>query len=378
MTRDIEELIRAAQELRADQAPPADRVRAALPRRTARIRKQRRYGLAGAIVAAAAVVAAVTVPSLALRDDTGIAATVQPAAPGTAPTSAPASPGVPPQEPVPAEVGLGFRPTWAPPGFAEHIRMASAADPGDGFGPVLRRVWKQNVGTGDPWTGAELSLSVFSEMTGADIDRSGQRVDVNGVPGYYSPSHNDRKSSVVWHPAQNTVLLLSAGKLDISKNDLLRMARSVRPDTGVTGAPARLNWLPDGWITTSATVSGPSPSQWRAEFSAVKNQLVTDTEKQRKESKDGHLQATGQLSVVVGLTTDAPSGGTELTVGGRPARIPVRTDEAGKDLLYLVVDLGGNRLLTLVGSGAGLTTGDLRRIAEQVEIDPAGLDWLGR
>ncbi|GGN64675.1 hypothetical protein GCM10010112_25170 [Actinoplanes lobatus] len=378
MTRDIEELIRAAQELRADQAPPAERVRAALPRRTAQVKKQRRYGLGGAIVAAAAVTAAIAVPSLAVRDDTGAAATVQPAAPSTAPATASASPGVPAQEPVATEVDLGFKPTWVPPGFAEHIRTASAADPGNGFGPVLRRVWKKNVGIGDPWTGAELSLSVFSGMTGADVDRSGQPIDVNGAQGYYSPAQNDRKSSVIWHPAQNTVLMLTASKLDISKNDLLRMARSVRPDTGVTGVPARLNWLPDGWITTGTTVSGPSPSQWRAEFSTVKNQLVTYSEKLKKEMKEGVVQPVGQLSVVVGLTTDAPSGGTELTVGGRPARIPVRTDEAGRDLLYLVVDLGGNRLLTLVGNGAGLTVDDLRRIAEQTLVEPAGLEWLGR
>ncbi|MEV0902686.1 hypothetical protein [Actinoplanes sp. NPDC049802] len=42
------------------------------------------------------------------------------------------------------------------------------------------------------------------------------------------------------------------------------------------------------------------------------------------------------------------------------------------------MDLGRNRLLTLVGDGAGLTVDDLRKAAEQAEIVPADLDRLGR
>ena len=34
--------------------------------------------------------------------------------------------------------------------------------------------------------------------------------------------------------------------------------------------------------------------------------------------------------------------------------------------------------MTLVGEGAGIGLTDLVKIAEQVEITPAGLDWLGR
>jgi hypothetical protein len=71
------------------------------------------------------------------------------------------------------------------------------------------------------------------------------------------------------------------------------------------------------------------------------------------------------------------AGGETLTVGGHPARHPVRTDEPGKSLIYLVVDLGKGRLMTLIGEGGGISLNDLTKIAEQVEITPARLDWLG-
>jgi hypothetical protein len=119
----------------------------------------------------------------------------------------------------------------------------------------------------------------------------------------------------------HTVLMLTASHLDIFQPDLLRMARSVRPDPGTVAAPVRLGWLPAGWRTTNVTISGPSAAAWRGEVAAA--------------------------------------------------------NPAGRSLRYLVVDLGGGRLLTLTGDGGGISLEDLTRIAEQVDITPTGLDWLG-
>ncbi|MBG0565438.1 hypothetical protein [Actinoplanes aureus] len=374
----IEDLIRAAQEHQADRSVPADRIRAALPRRAARANRHRRYGMLAAGLTAAAVATAVTVPALALRDDSP-AVTAEPAAPpASGPASATPSSQPAPGAALPTQVKLEYRPTWVPSGFAEHIRHFNVGEPGDSLGPTLMRVWKKSVSAGDPWGGTELSLYIRTEATdaAAAIDTSGQKVDINGAQGFYTPPQGDRKSSVNWTLDDHTALTIAALKVDISKNDLLRMARSVRPDPGVSPVPVSPRWLPPGWETTGAEVSGPSQDTWRSYVYAVRRAPEPSTDADRKAAKEGNSQS-GELSVTVGTTTDAPSGGDRFTVGGHPARHPVRTDEPGKRLIYLVVDLGEGRLMTLIGSGAGLTLDDLKKVAEKTEITPAGLAWLG-
>ena len=58
------------------------------------------------------------------------------------------------------------------------------------------------------------------------MDTTGQTVDINGVRGYYSPAQGDQKSSVNWSPNAHTVLMIAANHLDISRQDLLRVARA--------------------------------------------------------------------------------------------------------------------------------------------------------
>jgi hypothetical protein len=209
------------------------------------------------------------------------------------------------------------------------------------------------------------------------MDISGQKVDINGAGGYYYSAPGDHKSSVAWSLNAQTPLMLTANHLDIARPDLLRMARTVKPDPGTVAVPVHLRWLPAGWVTTGVTVSGPSAATWRGEVAAGKTAPEPTTSAQRKVQKDRATNPSGSLSVVVGSTTDAPAGGESLSVGGHPARHPVRTDEPGKTLIYLVVDLGGGRLMTLIGEGGGISLNDLTKIAEQVEITPTGLDWLG-
>ncbi|MEU4689383.1 hypothetical protein [Actinoplanes sp. NPDC023714] len=377
----IEDLIRAAQQEQAGRAVPESRVLAGL--RPARRRRTRRLALASAAGAALAAAAIVAVPVFVLPGP----AVVPPAPlpPAAAPPSPSALPSVAPTTVAPFRgLPLGYRPGWVPDGFAEHLRQAWIEQ--DAFGPTLMRVWKTGVGSGDPWGGTALSLYVRTAVDdpAASMDRSGQRVDVGGHDGWYTPAQGDSKSSVNWVIGEHTVLTLAASHLDIAKADLLRMARSVRPESGVSSSPLTLNWLPDGWTPTSLEVSGPSAQRWRTAVTAVKTPAVTVTDPGVTDpaatdpaaGKEKARVGAGEVTVTVGESTDAPDGGRQLTVAGRPARQPQRTDEAGKGLLYLVVDLGGGRLLTLTGTG--LTLDDATRIAEQLQIRPDGLDWLGR
>jgi hypothetical protein len=377
VSRDIEDLIRTAQDRQAERAVPADRIRSALPGRVAAVRRRRRYGMLGATVAAAAVTAAVTVPTLVLRD--GSAAPVVVAdAPSNPPSPASGMMAAPTTVAQPAEIPLRYRPTWVPSGFSERVRQADGSGSShDLLGPTVTRVWKKQAVAGDPWGGAEIAFYLRIAVPDATqaLNRSGQQVDVNGAHGYFSASQGDGKSSVDWALGEHTMLMIATSHVEISKADLLKMARSVRPELEIFSIPVRLRWLPDGWATTGFTVSGPSATAWRAE-AGVASLTQPEIGPGKTGKENGHALAAS-LTVVVGGTTDAPSGGQRLTVGGRPARHPVRTDEPGKRLIYLVVDLGPGRLMTLVGQGGGLTLDDLAKVAEHTEISTAGQDWLG-
>ena len=53
----------------------------------------------------------------------------------------------------------------------------------------------------------------------------------------------------------------------------------------------------------------------------------------------------------------------------------MRSDQPGRSLVYLVVDVGPGRYLTLIGQGIPLA--DLTRIAAQAKISQGGVGWLG-
>jgi hypothetical protein len=342
----LEELIRSAQEEQAARAVPPSRVLAALSGRVVTRHRRRRWALAAAVTAAAVatVVLIVAVP---------VVLSHRPAAPAL-PVAAPPSSAPPTRDPVHI-IALGYRPTWMPSGYTERIRQFTPADPGDEYGPTLMRVWRRQVGAGDPFTAdAEVTLYVRTAVADASaaIDRSGDRVSVNGHDGHYSGTPGEHKSSLDWALGPHTVLMLAADHMALSRTDMLRIARSVQPDTGVFPVPFQLPWLPPGQPAAAVTISGPSTERWRAELS------------------------TDGLTVIAGSTAEAPAGGATLTVGGHPARHPVRHDAAGRDFNYLVVDLGRSRYLTLLSPGA-VPFNDLVKIAATARMLPTGLDWLG-
>jgi hypothetical protein len=364
----IEDLVRTAQERQADRAVPAERLLAALPQRAAAARRRRQFRVLGAAMAAAAVVVAVTVPVVALRGSVPEPAVV---ADAPSPPSGMSTPTGPPQA---AGISAGYGPTWAPAGFNESIRQADHGGAENPAGQNVTRVWKRAVGAGDPWGGASITLTIRTEVTdpASMMDTSGQRVDINGADGWFSPSRGDGKSSLDWLAGDRTILMISTSHVEIDEADLLRMARSVGTELTFTTVPVQFGWLPDGWESWGVTVSGPSATAWRAEISAGRRPVAS-------RGPEKSVADSSSVSVVVGTVIEAPAGGEKLTVGGRPARHPVRTDAAGHGLTYLVVDLGQGRVMTLIGEG--ITLGDLTRIAAEADLTPIGftpkdLGWL--
>lgn len=360
----IEDLVRDAQARQADRAVPPARILATLPVRAARVQRQRRIGWATGAVAAAAVAGVIAVPALAVHPGRPVVLT-----PATVPAPSPSA-SAPAVTAFPV-FRLGYKLTWAPSGMTERIRSADTGQSDAAFGPTVMRIWKKQVGAGDPSGGAEFSLYVRTAVPKpADaMDTSGQKVDIHGARGYYQPSSGDHKSSVDWSPDPHTVLMITAGHLDVSRSDMLKAARSVAPDPGTVDPAVRLDWLPDGWSATGFSVSGPSAARWRSEVFAGAPASPTADPKSLKE--DG----LPSLSVVVGTTTDAPAGGPALLVGGHPARWPLRTDPAGQSLSYLVVDLGHGRLMTLIGSG-GIQKNEMMRVAAATVLVPAAAGWI--
>lgn len=362
MSVDVEDLIRQAQERQADRAVHGERIRAALPARAARVARQHRYGRLVAVAAAGAVAAAVTVPVLVLRDR----------APDLSPGAA-ASPSMIVDKPpvVVTTFRVRYRPTWLPPGLAERSRVVGYDEvTGKPVTGPQRRWTPGPVGT-DGEEGQGVSVTTRPAQGPADPGGSGgEAVDVNGRRGYYHGGQT--KAYVEWRAEDDTVVVVGVRELRLSRSELLRVARSVRPDQGKMTLPLRPGWLPAGMKVHTAQVSGDSPTAWFAQLSA---------EGAGPAGADKASGTPSGLMVSLGPTTGAPAGGRTLTVAGRPARLVDRTGAPyGITVRYLVVDRGAGSLLTVTASWSAvspLTDEDLIRVARNTEVDGAGQRWIG-
>lgn len=367
-TRTDEDMIRQALERQAGLAVPADRIRAALPALAARRARQRRVRTAVVAVAAAvAVGATVAVPVLGLGR---AAAPITPAAPPnpTATTAAPAA------------MPLRYRPTWLPPGFTERSRMVSSTADG-----AVIQIWTREPKGVQLYSGGpRLEFSVTPAPGGVDpYGTSGTRVDVNGRPGYLVGTPGDgNKSYLHWMVDGSTVLQVHLVDYRVSRADLEKAARSVRPTPAVQAAPLRAGWLPAGLVARPGVgIDGDSARFWQARVYAEAPTRAAQVDPSTAAEK---VDPSGQdpLSVVltVGTETAAPSGGESTTVGGRPARFVTHMPEPGRPRKhsYVVVDLGGGLQLTVLATNPPVSRAALTRIAEQAEVDPSpDVAWLG-
>ncbi|WP_077005437.1 hypothetical protein [Saccharothrix sp. ALI-22-I] len=357
----IEDLIQDAVRRQEELAGDPDRIRAALPERAARkVRVDRTWRLA-AVGAAACVAAAVAVPTVVLRDSEG----------GSGPAASPTASSTASPAPRAGTFPLRFRPTWLPPGLPERSRSIPLTT-----GPDAKASTVQTWSTG-PVSGPNLSLTAYRSLEDSEaplppnvVEAPGgstsprlRDVDINGKAGRYDGD------SVVWRVDSETRLLLTASGLGLSEDDLLRVARSVRPDDTRLHVPLRVDRLPAGVAPQFATVDGESPTSWEASIFAERTWAA-------------------YVSVRVG-TVDHGAAGEAVTIGGRAAHLAELDGDTSTQGGYrtdwrLTVDLGDGRRLTVYGgsglesSAPALTREDMIGIGEQVEVDPnPDLGWLG-
>ncbi|GAA0911109.1 hypothetical protein Vau01_098110 [Virgisporangium aurantiacum] len=141
-------------------------------------------------------------------------------------------------------VPLRYAPTWLPPGIVERERGVASARSLSG-GPVNSftywRAWQSP--TARPWDG---SLSVSMSVSVDSRDRGdcphGENVAINDVPGKYNFALGQAgpASCLTWHPDPHTALQINGNGLGLSRDDMLRIARSVRADSTPLVVPFRV------------------------------------------------------------------------------------------------------------------------------------------
>jgi hypothetical protein len=224
------EAIRSAFAALADKAPPSDRIRASLAIR-ARRHRQRRLVLR---LAGAGTVAAVTGVATA-----GVWRLTRPPASKFPVLHAGPGGGW-------LEVPLRLRPAWLPRSYGEGQRTVVV----DGTqAPVLSRGWQ-------PGTANQVISLLIGWHPSLDPDRPSGRpatVDVNGVPGRLVQIGDQTPGTyLTWQPPGQPQLMVSVHTDDVADAQqglALRVARSVRPDPGVTSVGPRFGWLPPDLAT---------------------------------------------------------------------------------------------------------------------------------
>jgi hypothetical protein len=272
---------------------------------------------------------------------------------------------------------LRYSPTWLPPGLKEVSRRTSQ----DGTFTRLVRTWtREDIGGNVLGRLDRLQLSLGPDAGAADW----KPVDINGRPGHYAgkpmgpPSEEVEFSigrptgvTVRWMPDDQTMLTLTDAQLRLSLEDMLRIARSVRPDPARLTMPFHVGWVPkDMYLAYSETV-GDSPASWRSELTYYERLPDPDTGEDKLNSL--------ALQFWIGPTAPARAGGSAITVAGRPARFIVeRRVTYPRDVAHVVLDPGLGVPVTVTGLGPW-DHADLLRVAEHLRAGPPpDLSWLGR
>ncbi|MER7006698.1 hypothetical protein ABT297_27165 [Dactylosporangium sp. NPDC000555] len=352
--RDIEDLVRAAQQRRAEPATDPGRLQAALVAIGVRQTRRRRARFAAS---AAVVLAAVLAVPLAVR-------------------GAPHEPG--PAEPPPAErvtespapspltvgtVDLGLRPTWLPSGYTERSRVVEY---GGADGVVLTRLWTKGAIVVDSRDRSEpgIKLAITTSASPESDPRpqdGASTVDVNGRPGFYLAAAGAVRLN--WRADDRHVLQLEVREAGVGKDDVLRIARSMVADHGWAASALVLGWLPDKHRLLTVSMRGNSPIDWTMFVETARLDSATSPQ---------------YLLVAYGKTTTCRDGGEIVGVGTTPGRIVALADNAtclvaGVKPLYLGVTG------SWTAGGQPLTNDDLIHVATAVEIVQGWGDtgWIG-
>jgi hypothetical protein len=264
---------------------------------------------------------------------------------------------------------LRYSPAWLPPGIVEGERSRSA----DALN--LRRVWARPGAKPNGPVKGWVILQVYDTGYAGPMDcRDGANVVINGVSGGLWPNGTVSAGCVRWRPDPRTVLVLTEYELAMGRDDLLGIARSVRPDPGWMTVPLRLD-RPGTLVTTTqlwAGLRGRSATEWSVALGL------------------GHsILRTGIWNVTVTLsrsgTDPIPGKAQALTVGGRPARyavvmVPTTAPYFGPGEARLVVDFGSRIRLTVsvvFHGGDTPSMADLASVAADTRIGRPDLSWIG-
>ena len=370
MTVPIEELIRDAQERQANRAVHPDRIRAALPARRRRAVRQRRLGMVAVCAAVAGAAAVVTVPTVLLNGHgKGNGATV---AGAPAPSQASPSAAAPSQEPAPptiAPVPLGYTVGSPPAGLIERSRTAGS---GNSLNPSLQtRMWSaEPVDEYGDLKGSRLVLDV-QQTTGSGQYSGVTPITLGGKPAWYDGIDAPDKSSVSWKPDAGTLVTLEQHGLNLSRNALIGIAETVRPDPATLPPVVTFGWLPGAFSVENVDLSGNSTSSWHGDV---------DLESTRGQDPQGRSLAGASLFVEVGTSSTATGTGEPVTVRGRTGTLISDPATAPEPRLTLVVDLGDGTWLTVSAmypQAAPVSSDDLLHVAEALQIAPPGLSWTG-
>lgn len=249
-----------------------------------------------------------------------VVAVCVPATAGAAALTACGDPGTPvesssrPATVAATEVGdrapLRYSPTWLPPALVERDRAVLADEPlrpGE-RAPVHRRWYSADAAEGVPRAGVAMTVS-DARFPGSAGGCGPGRADINGVPGSISDS------CVQWQPDPESRLAIHADLPDLivlTRDDLLHIARSVRPDPGELTLPFQVGTIVDlfpGSTVVSRQVQGRSPTGWHATVGFRTGDRATPTV--TVDVGTGRYRESGDGTIVVTL-----DGGLTVTVGG--------------------------------------------------------------
>jgi hypothetical protein len=236
-----------------------------------------------------------------------------------------------------------FRPVWLPFALSQRPLTASLRTVVDSS--TESSVW--SVAPVDaPDTSLTLTvhrLKVADQVPGL----GGVRLDVNGLPGVYHPGQS--RTALDWRIDASFVGTFEEVGLHIAPADLVAMAESVRPER-MPAVP--IMRLPSVQWADSELI-GDSTGGWLMRVYVAP-----------EGAEEGDVGAP--VLIEIGTSTDAPPGGTPITVGGRPARLVGTTK-----VKYLVAQSPTGQTVTVIGSG------DLAAWPGRVtDVVPPDLGWL--
>jgi hypothetical protein len=335
-----EEMIKQAFDKQAGRAGDHRRVLAEVTRRTS---SRRRIGALGIVLLTAGVAAAVVTPVVLFSGGS-----LGPPAPDD-PAQASAET-VPPGTPV-----LKYQPAWLPEKATEQYRMS---DPGG----KLARGWKV-AGTAGPKSDSLINLTL-EKATGlpdrSDFPMERTSVDINGVQGQLldrgaGATDFDRSAFVEWMVAPGERLTVRVDRMADTKDVVLRIAQSVRPDgNAAVVRNVSFGWLPAGVTEGEFQVSGTKPTDVAVLTVAPGDHHVTARIDRNKPG------------------SDTPGASSPVTVRGKQGVYIAATELSGE----VRAPLDNGLWLAVLGR---VPKADLVKIADTMKISPdVQYPWIGQ